>query len=528
MPSEEDDFCLALKLQLQFDKEQGMEKATDKRGVNGTEKKPAGTAVVRHSSRRDLSIVDPYWELHDPTPDVRQLFVDFNETFFWGKLGCVQVSWSKQMTSCAGICSYKGGLCSIRLSQPLLLLRPRKDLVETLLHEMIHALLFVTHNNKDRTGHGPEFHKHMKRINEASGAKITVYHDFHDEVESYRIHKWRCDGPCQTRRPYFGYVRRAVNRAPAPRDLWWAEHQSSCGGTFHKVAGPAPGIGKRKGAPLASARATKSGKMDSGADIRAMFGAQNNGKGPATSAPASRNQGGPNVQATGISNSTLNLPGPTARLPANVHTLSLPKPQTARVVPFTGTSHTLGGNTSRSRLVQSGDSPSSSRGTSASSSISGTTSVQQGSSPPAARNDWIRTGARPKSPKPSCSMQKTLTDFVGQKPAPAKPVSRANGAAKMKFIVELLNSDSESDDECTVLPAGGALGTTEQRSGGSATVLPAGDALGTTEQRSGGSASLSQPSSSHAPVLVHCPVCECFIEELHINAHLDVCLARDN
>ena len=36
---------------------------------------------------------------------------------------------------CAGVCSYegRGGLCSVRLSVPLLKLRPRKDLVETLL-----------------------------------------------------------------------------------------------------------------------------------------------------------------------------------------------------------------------------------------------------------------------------------------------------------------------------------------------------------------------------------------------------------
>lgn len=34
--------------------------------------------------------------------------------------------------SCAGVCRYegKGGMCSIRLSEPLLKLRPRKDLVE--------------------------------------------------------------------------------------------------------------------------------------------------------------------------------------------------------------------------------------------------------------------------------------------------------------------------------------------------------------------------------------------------------------
>ncbi len=33
---------------------------------------------------------------------------------------------------CAGVCSYegRGGLCSVRLSEPLLKLRPRKDLVQ--------------------------------------------------------------------------------------------------------------------------------------------------------------------------------------------------------------------------------------------------------------------------------------------------------------------------------------------------------------------------------------------------------------
>lgn len=38
--------------------------------------------------------------------------------------------------SSAGICSYheRSGLCSIRLSEPLLKLRPRKDLVEVFEH----------------------------------------------------------------------------------------------------------------------------------------------------------------------------------------------------------------------------------------------------------------------------------------------------------------------------------------------------------------------------------------------------------
>ncbi|NWI70051.1 SPRTN protein, partial [Todus mexicanus] len=189
---------------------------------------------------RPLSVVDEAWELLDPSPDVRGLFVQFNEALFWGRLAAVEVSWSPRMTLCAGVCRYEGksGMCSIRLSEPLLKLRPRKDLVETLLHEMIHALLFVTNNDKDRESHGPEFCKHMRRINRLTGANVTIYHTFHDEVDSYRQHWWRCNGPCRNRRPYFGYVKRSMNRAPSARDFWWVEHQETCGGTFTKVKEP--------------------------------------------------------------------------------------------------------------------------------------------------------------------------------------------------------------------------------------------------------------------------------------------------
>jgi len=46
---------------------------------------------------------------------------------------------------CAGLCSYEGhgGLCSIRLSEPLLKFRPRKDLVETLLVSVL--FIFVVY-----------------------------------------------------------------------------------------------------------------------------------------------------------------------------------------------------------------------------------------------------------------------------------------------------------------------------------------------------------------------------------------------
>ncbi|XP_062293286.1 DNA-dependent metalloprotease SPRTN [Scomber scombrus] len=260
----DDDFLLAIQLQEQFNAEyessvfpsnssgdNDFGHSSKKRRVEVAGGGGSSSDVVPYwkptpQPERPLSIVDESWETLDPNPDVRAMFLEFNDTFFWGKLCGVEVKWSSRMTLCAGVCSYegRGGLCSIRLSAPLLKLRPRKDLVQTLLHEMIHALLFVTQNNRDRDGHGPEFCKHMNRINEATGTSISVYHSFHDEVDVYRQHWWRCDGPCQNRKPYFGYVKRAMNRAPSSLDPWWEDHRRTCGGTYTKVKEP-EGYGKK-------------------------------------------------------------------------------------------------------------------------------------------------------------------------------------------------------------------------------------------------------------------------------------------
>ncbi|VDN36562.1 unnamed protein product [Cylicostephanus goldi] len=146
---------------------------------------------LAHAMLYDL--VDPALELSDPCPDIHMLFIDFNDRFFEGALSRCEVKWSPRMYSCAGVCSYEGrsGMCSVRLSLPLLKLRPRKDLVETLLHEMIHAFLFVTKRDRDRDGHGPDFQYHMNRINRIANTKITIYHSFHDEVNLYKTHVWR-------------------------------------------------------------------------------------------------------------------------------------------------------------------------------------------------------------------------------------------------------------------------------------------------------------------------------------------------
>ena len=45
-------------------------------------------------------------------------------------------------------------------------------------------------------------------------------------------------GTCRTMAPFYGYVKRSMNRAPGKNDTWWARHQSKCSGIFEKVSEP--------------------------------------------------------------------------------------------------------------------------------------------------------------------------------------------------------------------------------------------------------------------------------------------------
>ncbi|KAK8813119.1 hypothetical protein WA158_002711 [Blastocystis sp. Blastoise] len=185
-------------------------------------------------------VLNPRLDALDPNPDITLLFRIYNKQFFNNTLSSVYITWSKRMTLCAGICRYKSSTkeCIISLSQPLLQYRPRGDTVNTLLHEMIHAYLFISVRNTDHSDHGPLFQHYMRDINNTASSNITVYHTFHDEVRQCQQHVWKCDGPCVNKPPYFGIVRRSMNRPPQPADWWFANHQKTCGGTFHKISEP--------------------------------------------------------------------------------------------------------------------------------------------------------------------------------------------------------------------------------------------------------------------------------------------------
>ncbi|KAK7536182.1 SprT-like family-domain-containing protein [Phyllosticta citribraziliensis] len=236
-------------------------------------------AQLERLSKPQLSAADSIARLlgnqADPFADIHQLFALFDSLYFRDLLlPRVEVSWSPRLTLCAGICELfkdsNGHFTRIRLklSEPLLKFRRRSDTINTLLHESIHAYFFVTSSwrhsrNDDPSGHGTGFQMLASAINVHGGYEISIYHTFHDEVDSYRTHVWKCNGPCRDKPPYFGLVKRSMNRAPGKSDYWWARHESQCGGTYTKIAEPELNAKQLK-ALSAKARAGKqNNKIDS-------------------------------------------------------------------------------------------------------------------------------------------------------------------------------------------------------------------------------------------------------------------------
>ncbi|KAM7296050.1 DNA-dependent metalloprotease SPRTN [Ixodes scapularis] len=102
MQDVDDDVRIAMELQREFDDEQAFLVSLRDWDVEETSKtsKPPPPAPKPSvpPPRRKVSVVDPYWELTDPNPDIHGLFLEFNDAYFWGKLLGVEVKWSSRMT----------------------------------------------------------------------------------------------------------------------------------------------------------------------------------------------------------------------------------------------------------------------------------------------------------------------------------------------------------------------------------------------------------------------------------------------
>ncbi|KAG1330549.1 putative protein CASP [Cocos nucifera] len=96
----------------------------------------------------------------------------------------------------------KDGSCEILLNKLLLKSRPTADLKNVLLHEMIHAFLWIKNKKNEHSVHGPNFREMMDSINASSltdhqrpsgGYNITIYHELEEEADTCRAGNWICE-----------------------------------------------------------------------------------------------------------------------------------------------------------------------------------------------------------------------------------------------------------------------------------------------------------------------------------------------
>lgn len=96
--STSDDYALALQLQEEFNKENRIDVDLPKYDFSAVYRPELKNILKSASSEPSLTVTDNSWELIDPNPDARALFVEFNEKYFWNKLNGVEVRWSSRMT----------------------------------------------------------------------------------------------------------------------------------------------------------------------------------------------------------------------------------------------------------------------------------------------------------------------------------------------------------------------------------------------------------------------------------------------
>ncbi len=91
------DLAIARSLQDVYDKE-----AAQRSSPSQTRPRDTANTIRTHSAegKGNLSIVDKNLEMVDPNPNIHQLFVEFDQMFFWGTLTStgVAVDWSARMT----------------------------------------------------------------------------------------------------------------------------------------------------------------------------------------------------------------------------------------------------------------------------------------------------------------------------------------------------------------------------------------------------------------------------------------------
>lgn len=113
--------------------------------------------------------------------DIQQLFLSYNILYFEGILENVSIGWGENMRESVGACICDKNDCKIILNDEILQFRTNSDIASIIIHEMIHAYLFLT-GIRERDDHGPKFMALAKKIGAEEGIEIRIYHTFYDEI----------------------------------------------------------------------------------------------------------------------------------------------------------------------------------------------------------------------------------------------------------------------------------------------------------------------------------------------------------
>lgn len=179
----------SLKDKLNKKEDSGQPDKTNPKPQTANSEKAFQSSTFLMSYLKGLPSVDAEYhqrmEIQDPTPDVHELFNEFNDKYFAGALADVFVVWSEKLEpGVAGQCAYhpESSTCKIYINKQFATLLPRGEFINVLLHEMIHAFNFVMGTYANTTAHGPEFLAIAKEISRIERIKIRAYHNHRDIV----------------------------------------------------------------------------------------------------------------------------------------------------------------------------------------------------------------------------------------------------------------------------------------------------------------------------------------------------------
>lgn len=168
----------------------------------------------------------PYKHLN-PQTQLGELFDILDKTYFDGLFSDynIDVKWSAKMKKKAGACGYKRGvkLLKITLSTPILSSRSNWEIIDILLHEMVHAYTIIKNLKLD---HGSDFQACADKIRKKGGYEIKTCHRFFKEAKASNTFFWKCD-QCYT------VVGRTNKRKPTFKHGF---HNIPCNGVFRQTS----------------------------------------------------------------------------------------------------------------------------------------------------------------------------------------------------------------------------------------------------------------------------------------------------